>query len=184
MLTSISTLGRMAIAAALFGIVTPVEAQESDGVVSRFSSIWTHDCTETGNGGNTEDWISYRCEGEGGLAVFLLFTDSVRLSLGFGDRTSMLGPYSAQREQNWPVEWRGRMVEGGFVPRAAIVRMRVPPELDDSGRGGSGLVVFRVGDESCVIGEVRGAGANERARRMADEGQCTSNGPGAGLRAG
>ena len=171
MLTPISTLGRIAIAVALFGIVTPAQAQESDEVVSRFSSIWTHDCTETGNGGDTEDWISYRCEGEGGLAVFLLFTDSVRLSLAFGDRTSMLGPYSAQREQNWPVEWRGRMVEGGFVPRAAIVRMRNYGEFEGDRQAGSRLVVFKVEGGSCVIGEVQG---NEQARRLADEGECGS----------
>jgi hypothetical protein len=171
MLNPLSLLASISAALAVLGLVAPSQAQEQGEVVSRFSSIWPHDCTETGDGAaEDQDWISYRCAGEGGIAVYLFFTDGVRLSLGFGDSTAPFMGYRADREQNWPVEWRGRIVSGRFVPHAAIARMKTHPE--DGGTGGSELVVFGLSRPACVLGEVRGRGANDEARRLADSGRC------------
>lgn len=164
----------MAACAAL--LAGPVAAQTSvleyqGEVSSRFSSIWPHDCADNGDGAaEDQDWVSYRCEGEGGIDIYLFFSDGVRLSLGFGDRASPLMGYRADREQNWPVEWRGRMVGSRFVPHAAIIRMKTHPE-DERGAG-SELVVFGLGRSPCVLGTVRGTQANERAHRLADTGTC------------
>lgn len=172
MLSHLSVLTPMAAALAMVGLGAPSQAQEQGEVVSRFSSIWPHDCTATGDGAaEDQDWVSYRCEGEGGIAVYLFFTDGVRLSLGFGDRTAPFMGYRADREQNWPIEWRGRIVNGRFVPHAAIVRMRTHPE-DDMVTWTSELVVFGVSGRSCVLGEVHGARANDQARQLADTGRC------------
>jgi hypothetical protein len=172
MLNPVTPLVWIAAAAVALGVGATSRAQDRGEVVSRFSSIWPHDCAETGNGAaDDQDWVSYRCEGEGGIAVSLLFTDSVRLSLGFGDRTAPFMGYRADREQNWPVEWRGRMFSGRFVPHAAIVRMKTHPE-DEMVTWSSELVVFGISERPCVIGEVHGARANEQARRLADTGRC------------
>ena len=171
MLNHLSLLTPIAAALAILGLGAPSQAQEQGEVVSRFSSIWPHDCTVTGDGSPLgEDWLHYRCEGQGGIPVFLFFSDGVRLSLGFGDRTARFMGYRADREQNWPVEWRGRIVNGRFVPHAAIARMKTHPE--DGGTGGSELVVFGLSRPACVLGEVRGRGANDEARRLADRGRC------------
>ena len=171
MLNSLTPLVWIAAAAVVLGGGAACRAQDRGEVVSRFSSIWPHDCTATGDGAaEDQDWVSYRCEGEGGIAVYLFFTDGVRLSLGFGDRTTPFMGYRADREQNWPIEWRGRIVNGRFVPHAAIARMKTHPE--DGGTGGSELVVFGLSRPSCVLGGVRGRGANDQARRLADSGRC------------
>jgi len=169
-LKSISTLGRIAIVAILLG--GPAQAQQTGEMVSRFSSIWASDCIEAANGAaEDQDWIRYRCEGQGGVPVLLFFSDGTRLSLRFGDHDPGHGYYVADREQNWPVEWRGRMVQGGFVPRAAIVRMRNYGEFEGDRQAGSRLVVFKIEGGSCVVGEVQG---NEQARQLADDGECGS----------
>lgn len=172
MLNPVTPLVWIAAAAVVLGGGAPSRAQDRGEVVSRFSSIWPHDCAETGNGAaDDQDWVSYRCEGEGGMAVYLFFSDGVRLSLGFGDSSAPLMGYPADREPSWPVEWRGRVVNGRFVPHAAIARMKTHPE-DETVSWGSELVVFGLSGQPCVLGEVHGARANERARQLADTERC------------
>lgn len=172
MLISIPKLGLAAFAASLIGIASPVQAQEASRIKSRFSSIWPHDCTYTGDGAaEGQDWVTYRCEGEGGIAIFLGYSDGVRLSLGFGAENPKIGLFSADREPNWPVEWRGRVINGRFVPHGAIARMRTRRE-DDTVTWDSELVVFGLAEQVCVLGEVHGARENERARQLADNGRC------------
>jgi hypothetical protein len=150
-------------AAALVGLVSPAHAQQSGEVVSRFSSIAPNDCTATGDGSaEDQDWVSYRCEGHGGMAVYLFFSDGVRLSLGFGDSSAPFMGYPADR---------GRVINGRFVPHAAIARMKTHPE-DETVTWSSELVVFGLSGQPCVLGEVHGAHANERARQLADTGRC------------
>lgn len=172
MFKSIWPMMMAATAAALFGLAPAAHAQQSDEVVSRFSSIWPHDCTFTGDGSaEDQDWVSYRCDGQGGIAVYLFYSDGVRLSLGFDAENQQLGVFSADREPNWPVEWRGRVINGRFVPHSAIARMRTRRE-DDTVTWNSELVVFGLSGRACVLGEVHGARENERARQLADTGRC------------
>ncbi|WIY68091.1 hypothetical protein KB221_08200 [Aquidulcibacter paucihalophilus] len=169
---SLPSLGRVAVAASLVGLASPVQAQEASRIESRFSSIWPHDCTYTDDGAaEGQDWVSYRCEGEGGIAIFLGYSDGVRLSLGFGAENPMIGFFSADREPIWPVEWRGRVINGRFVPHGAIARMKTRRE-DDTVTWNSELVVFGLSGRACVLGEVHGARENERARQLADTGSC------------
>lgn len=172
MLKTIGTMLTAAIAASLLGLAPHAHAQQSDEIESHFSSISPRDCLYTGDGAaQDQDWVTYRCEGQGGIAIFLGYTDGVRLSLGFGAEHPKIGPFSADREPNWPVEWRGRVTNGRFVPHAAIARMKTYPE-DETVTWSSELVVFGVSGRACVLGEVHGVRANERARRLADTGRC------------
>ena len=171
-LTSLGLVG--ALSSVAFAL--QAEARSSpvqQGVVeSRFSSIWPQDCTVTGDGtAEDQDWVSYRCDGQGGVPVYLFFSDGVRLSLGFGDSSAPFIGYPANRERNWPIEWRGRMANGRFVPHAAILRMRTHPE-EDGVTATSKLIVFGLAGRVCVLGETSGGRANEEARRLADTGRC------------
>ena len=165
--------GRMVAAASvcISLISTGPATAQNQAAESRFSSICPHDCIETGDGSAaSEDWISYRCEAGDLPDVFLFFTDGVRLSLAFGDEDASVMGFVADREPTWPVEWRGRIVSGRFLPYAAVVRMRkelgYPPTLETQ------LVVFSLTGSRCVLGTIEGARANERARRLADNGRC------------
>jgi hypothetical protein len=148
------------------------QSSQDRGVESRYSSIWPHDCTSTGDGAaEGQDWVSYRCEGQGGIPVHLFFSDGVRLSLGFGERSDPFMGFRADRERTWPIEWRGRTMGGHFVPHAAIVRMKTHPE-EDGVSTNSKLIVFGLSGTTCILGEVSGRRANEDARRLADNGRC------------
>jgi hypothetical protein len=169
----------LALALALSSVAAPVQAQDrsnaQDGSVeSRFTSIGPHDCTEVANGGEEEDWITHRCDGPEGRTVYLHFTDSVRLSLGFDDPANAVGMFSARRNDAWPMEWRGRVLNGRFIAHAAIARMFGPFE-DASEVSRSHLVVISLRGPACMIGEASGARANEQARRLADNGSCRSS---------
>ena len=171
MLNPMSSLGLIVTSVAVLALAGHAQAQDRGEVVSRFTSIWPHDCTETGDGSaEDQDWVSYRCEGQGGIPVFLFFSDGVRLSLGFGDQAAPFMGYQADRAENWPVEWRGRVINGRFVPHAEIARMKT--FTADGDLGGSELVVFGLRATTCVLGNVRGAHANEDARRLAESGRC------------
>ena len=109
------------------------------------------------------DFVDYRCRGEG-QDVELHFHDGVRLSISFAPDLMLYG----LREKNWPVEWRGRMVSGRFVPHAAIARMYpFPGEFERE--GSSYLAVFKVGPQPCSLGS---RDTNEQARVLADSGVC------------
>lgn len=138
---------------------TTVQAQ---GVGVRYSSIGPKACAlhDTGEP-RGEDWILYRCAGVAGIAVWVLYTDSVRMQLAFGPQ-ELPGyvPFNADRDDAWPVEWRTR--KGAKTPYAAVVRMRRPGETT-----GSELAVYRIARNrpTCFLGT---APTNEAARALAD----------------
>ncbi len=169
---SIPSLGRVAVAASLIGLASSVQAQEASRIESLLVDLAARLHLHGRRGGaEGQDWVSYRCEGEGGIAIFLGYSDGVRLSLGFGAENPKIGFFSADREPNWPVEWRGRVINGRFVPHGAIARIKTRRE-DDTVSWNSELVVFGLSGRACVLGEVHGARENERARQLADTGRC------------
>jgi len=108
-----------------------------------------------------QDWLLYRCEGQPGLPVWLLYQDSTRLQVAFGPNSfDHYAPFSSDRDEAWKVEWRG-VVYGRYRPYAAILRMR------PVGEQGSMLAVYRIWPDkpSCLIGQVTD---NAEARRIAD----------------
>jgi len=86
------------------------------------------------------------------------------MELGFGSRPNFSGMFETNRDENWPIEWRGRVIKGRFVPSAAIVRVRA--RFDDSGV--SSLFVYRLrgNGTSCLVD--RNASTNAQARAIAD----------------
>ena len=110
-----------------------------------------------------EDWVIRRCAGIRNQAVWIRFREGTRMEVGFGSRPNFAGIFETNRDEKWPVEWRGRVIKGRFVPSAAIVRLR--GRFDDSGV--SDLVVYRLRPDgtSCLV---RSASTNAEARAIAD----------------
>lgn len=138
----------------------------AQAVESRYTRASPHSCPMQDHGGDEADWVLYRCApSQGGLAVWLAYADGTNLRFSFGIEDFEGAPFhSADRDENWPIEWRGT---GGarFVPYAAIVRVRPPPGLDDDR---SRLAVFAVHPErpSCFLGT---SFTNAGARALADD---------------
>ncbi len=155
---------RAAIGTALAASLIAATAAAAPAVESRYSSLGRANCTEAENGGEDEDWILYRCGGEAGIPVWVVYTDSVRMQVAFGPKDfAGYTPFSSDRDDAWKVEWRGTGKGAAISPYAAILRMRSP-----GGGPGSTLAVYRVwGDKpSCLIGQ---AADNAAARRIADD---------------
>lgn len=157
---------RLAVPFALAILSAAASEGHAQALGSRYTSIDPHTCRYLADSGQGEgDWISYRCDGEGGIPVWLFYTDSARLTLSFGvNESGDLPTFSADRESDWPVEWRGTQ-RGSFLPFAAIVRTRPPFQFD--GDRSTQLSVFRVWRDrpACFLGSVA---TNEAARRLAD----------------
>lgn len=140
---------------------------EAQSISSQYTRIDPHSCTFLEDGARLEqDWVRYRCDGAGGIPIWLFYTDGVRLRLSFGpERGDDLPIFSADREPTWPVEWRG-VQSGTFTPYAAIVRTRPPFQFD--GDRSTQLSVFRVWRDrpACFVGN---AATNDAARRLADQ---------------
>jgi hypothetical protein len=143
------------------------EAAAQPVVQSRYTRIEHRRCVElpSDDGG---DHVAYRCPGQPDAPVWLHYVDSTRLHVGFGRRRNTTGIFSADRNAGWPIEWRGRLVRGQFVPYAAIARLRDSPEPGAP----TVLAVWKLtGDgASCLIGRAEaGPRQNAAARQIADQ---------------
>lgn len=108
-----------------------------------------------------QDWVLYRCVGQPGLPVWVLYQDSTRMQMAFGPNNfDHFAPFSAERDERWGLEWRGQQGKV-FKAYAVIARMR------PVGEQASTLAVYRVWPNmpSCLIGQ---ATTNEQARQIAD----------------
>lgn len=168
----------MRIAAAILSwmFVIAVQAYSADAAQSRFTSVANKDCTfaPIGDEPGQEDDQLKTCVGLGGSKVLVNALET-RLRIGFawpkggrpGKPIWVVEAWSA----GFVIDWRGANGSKGFVPHAAIVRMKFArdggPQVGDQV-----LAVIRVrhGD-ACVMGAVdTGANrnANELAREIAD----------------
>lgn len=145
------------VAVAILGSAFAAQATES-----RYTRAGPGACTVAESGEpEGQDWLLYRCEGQAGMPVWLLYQDSTRLQAAFGPRDfTHYAAFSSDRDEAWQVEWRG-VVYGRYRPFAAILRMR------PVGEPGSILAVYRIWPDkpSCLIGQVTD---NAEARRIAD----------------
>jgi hypothetical protein len=141
-------------------------ASQPPAITSRYTKATS--CRQWAAGNVQEhpdaDWITYRCAGLPGQAVWIHYVEGTRMQVGFGARPNFSGMFESDRNDEWPIEWRGRVVKGRFVPSAAIVRIR--GRFDDT--GASDLVVYHLLDDgtSCVIS--RAISTNAEARKIAD----------------
>jgi hypothetical protein len=146
----------------------PAVAQPS-GPISQYSRLIPDACHSTDPEiAQAGDELSLRCPGLAGVPVWAHYDYRPdRLHLGFGRRANITGEFAADRHERWPMEWRGRMQHGRFVPYAVIVRLT----RFGAARGETELFVWRLREDgaSCLVGEIgRGARQNERARATAD----------------
>jgi hypothetical protein len=143
-------------------------ADASGELSSRYTGLGG--CTEITHGSldEGEDWVSHECDGYDGIPIWLRFADSARGYLGFGSRENHSGPFGLNRDDSWPVEWRGVEQDGRFEPFAIIVRM-LRPEVGDPNDGTPYLFVFRLRSDglSCILAS--DLSSNEEARNIADE---------------
>ena len=111
-----------------------------------------------------DDWITHRCAGLPGQPIWIHYDEGTRMQIGFGPRPNFSGMFETDRNKNWPIEWRGRVVKGRFVPIAAIVRIRA--RFDDT--KASDLAVYHLlgNGTSCVF--PTGISTNVEARKIAD----------------
>lgn len=154
------------LAASLLGATASAEQAEPRTIASRYTYL--NDCRELehGNVDKGEDWVRHRCKGHGPISIWLRYSDSARVYVGFGTRPNETGDmFSLGRSDAWPIEWRGQRVDGSFQPFAAILRMNVPVA---TGGTTSILVVYRLRADgtSCTVGSTHGS--NLLARQMAD----------------
>lgn len=168
----------MRIAAAILSwmFVIAVQAYSADAAQSRFTSIANKDCkfAPIGHEPGEEDDQLKTCPGLGGSKVLVNALET-RLRIGFAWQKDARARAPVWVVEAWSagfvIDWRGANGSKGFVPYAAIVRMKFArdggPEVGDQV-----LAVIRVrhGD-ACVMGAVdTGANrnANELAREIAD----------------
>jgi hypothetical protein len=148
----------------LFALALAAPDLSQTGPVSISSRYTKLDhCTEIAHGDveQGEDWVQHKCQGYGGVPVWLQFMDSNKGFIGFGRRTNVIGWFGISRDNRLPIEWRGRISAGKFEPFAIIIRM--PQLIDEPTR----LEVFRLRPDgtSCIIGETA---SNIDARAIAD----------------
>jgi hypothetical protein len=111
-----------------------------------------------------DDWITYRCTGLPGRPTWIHYDEGTHMQMGFGPRPNFSGMFETDRNKDWPIEWRGRVVKGRFVPSAAIVRIRA--RFDDTGT--SDLAVYHLlgNGTSCIF--PTSISTNAKARKIAD----------------
>ncbi|MGO4562138.1 hypothetical protein [Rhizobiales bacterium 3FA27D7] len=168
----------MRIAAVLFStmVITAVSAHSAGAAQSRFTSIANKDCkfAPIGHEPGEEDDQLKTCSGLGNSQV-LVNALGTRLRIGFrwpngGHPKKVIWIVEAW-SAGFVVDWRGNEGTKGFIPYAAIVRMKFAkdggPEVGDQV-----LAVLRVTPRmACVMGAVDAAvnrNANELAHEIAD----------------
>ena len=166
----------LAIAALLLASL-PAHAQ----VESAYSELDTErNCTQfSGAGEGDGDWANFVCDGYRGYPVLLYYSDA-RESLFYGyppggDLAPEWESFGAFNETGPRIEWRIGTFDGRKIPYATIHRWFVSDPTDDASKV-EVLVVEKVGQpferEGCAVAYVMATGnegANEKARRYADE---------------
>lgn len=170
----------IAFASALCG-GSSASAQEMSSAYTKFDAGKT--CRHT-PGRDVEDYGSWRCPGYGGLILFLSAGDQ-RMQVSFG-RNAKAAADELAAEETFPgfnsvysgtVEWRiEKLPDGRTRPFATILRWNVMTDADvtrgDGKSTGRRLVVTRLNPGGvCHVGYVdaRAPGANDAARKLADE---------------
>jgi hypothetical protein len=160
---------------------TPAISQQIFSAYSSFDA--DKNCKHT-RGRDVEDYGSWLCPGHSGLIVRLSAGDQ-RMQVSFG-RTVRAAANEAAASQTFPgfnsvyqgtVEWRiEKLPDGRTRPFAAILRWNTrtaeDAEREDGKSTGRTLVVTRLNPGGvCHVGYVdaRSPGANEAARKLADE---------------
>lgn len=161
--------------------IGPAHAQDVFSAYTKFDADKT--CKHT-PGRDVEDYGSWRCPGYGGLIVYLTAGDQ-RMQVSFGTSAKQAaGELAAEQTfagfnnvYSGTVEWRiEKLTNGKTRPFATILRWNVRTEADvergDNESTGQMLVVTRLNPGGvCHVGYVdaRAVGANEAARKLADE---------------
>jgi hypothetical protein len=141
-------------------------ASQQPAITSRYAKLSSCRLWKAGDvsKGPSEDWGIQRCRGLDGYPVWIGIREGTRMNFGFGKRPSLSGIFETGRNADWPIEWRGRVVKGLFVPSAAIVRIRA--RFDDS--GASDLAVFHLLDDGTSCAYPTTIATNAEARKIAD----------------
>lgn len=174
---------RLAFCTAMLLLACAVSAQAQE-IVSIYSQFDADKTCKHAPGTDEEDYGSWRCPGQGKLLVFLSAGDQ-RMQVTFGTSAKKAFDEVAAGETfpgfnsvySGTVEWRAeKLPNGSLRPFATILRWntRTAKDAETGARESTGrtLVVTRLNPGGvCHVGYVdaRAAGANEDARKIADE---------------
>ena len=108
------------------------------------------------------DFVLHKCKTKYGPTMWLLYQDSARMSVGFGEAPTVTWTGASLERGNWPIEWGGVEVNGKFEVKTATVRFR----WLGNDTPVSGLLIYKInGDQpACAVSS---ADSNERARQLA-----------------
>jgi len=121
-----------------------------------------------------QDFVLHKCKTKYGPTMWLLYLDSARMSIGFGERPTATWTGASLNRGDWPIEWGGVESSGRFQPRSATIRLL----WDTDQPAPSRLAVYKImGDEpACLLAIVEpGQGENERARKVAESIDANTN---------
>jgi hypothetical protein len=175
---------RLVISAIVLAALGPASAARAQQVFSAYSSFDADKTCKHTPGREIEDYGSWVCPGHAGLIVRLSAGDQ-RMQVSFG-RNARAAADEDAASQTFPgfnsvykgtIEWRMEKLPNGRVrPFATILRWTTrtaaDAERDDGKSSGQTFVVTRLNPGGvCHIGYVdaRSPGANEAARKLADE---------------
>jgi hypothetical protein len=175
---------RIVFAAIAIAVLAPVSLAQAQQIVSAYSTFDADKTCKHTKGRDPEDYGSWVCPGHGGLIVRLAAGDQ-RMQVSFG-RNARAAANEEAASQSFPgfnsvyqgrVEWRiERLPNGRTRPFATILRWNTRTEADaerDDGKStGQTFVVTRLNPGGvCHVGyiDARSPGANEAARKLADE---------------
>ncbi len=162
----------------LFGLAAPAVAGPAPPITSRFVRLNENaQCREIPLGDEeVGDEVGKRCPGLGPVRIWIWYFDGVRMRIGFGRVGNLTGMFSAERNEAWPFEFRGRMVRGQFTPFAVIARLVPAGDPNPA----TDLVVWRLTPEgtSCIVGRIPpGPNQNVRAHQAADRAVSAADTP-------
>jgi hypothetical protein len=116
--------------------------------------------------GDEGDWILYMCNTAGFPAMWQMYQEAVRQSIGFGNKASTVLFNVSTTRGDWPIVWGGDNKGGKFVPDVAIARFNFGVEAPLT----QSLAIFKLlpSGMSCVVGMVEGGPRdNEKAKALA-----------------
>ena len=109
------------------------------------------------------DFVLHKCKSKYGPSMWLLYQDSARISIGFGERPNTVWTGASLERSDWPLEWGGTLSIYRYKPMTVTVRLT--NGLGDQ-TAGSVFFVFKLsGDEpACIVASVN---RSEEARQIA-----------------
>jgi hypothetical protein len=147
----------------------PLVAQGEVQPLSWKTEVFGTDCAETQSSpedGSERDFVQYKCKSKYGPAMWQLFQEGTRMSVGFGSHPNVSLRYVNAQRGVWPITWGGVEIGGRFEAEFAIARFTFPEEIPQR----QVLAIFAILKDgtSCVVRIVEPqSNQNQKAQEIA-----------------